>query len=180
MKEAPLQNRYRVLFQDECTFGRISDTRRCWAPAQKRPIVGHQVIREYVYSLAAVCPKDGAISSLIMPWVDAEVMLIFLQHTAQQYPQDYCLMFLDGAGWHRANNLQVPLNMKLLYLPPYSPELNPVEPLWRHLRENYFGNDVFDTLEAVEDRLCDGLKNLSTAPEIVKSITQFDWLKLYV
>lgn len=117
---------------------------------------------------------------MIMPWVNSEVMSVFLHYTAKQFSKDYCLLFLDGAGWHRANDLRVPHNMKLLYLPPYSPELNPVEPLWRHLRENYFGNQVFDSLDAVEDRLCAGLKHLSHAPQTVKSISCFDWLKLYV
>ena len=68
----------RLLFQDESRFGRISDQRRCWAPLPSRPVVGHQVIREYVYVMTAVSPKDGRLSSLVMPWLDSEVMSIFL------------------------------------------------------------------------------------------------------
>ena len=166
----------RVLFQDEGRFGRISDQRRCWAPLPKRPLVGQQVIREFVYSLAAVCPEDGQLASLIMPTVDAEIMSIFLDHTAQIFPGDYCLMFLDGAGWHRAHQLRIPKNIRLLPFPPYSPELNPVEGLWEHPRENYFGNRVLNNLEEVEDILCQGLHHLIHCPELVKSMTNYHWI----
>jgi len=166
----------RVLFQDESRFGRISDQRRCWAPFPKRPVVGHQVIREFVYSLAAVCPEDGQLASLIMPTVNAEIMSLFLDHTAQLFQGEYCLMFLDGAGWHRANELRIPKNIRLLPFPPYSPELNPVEGIWEHLRENYFGNKVLNNLEEAEEILCQGLHHLIHCPGLVKSMTNYHWL----
>lgn len=166
----------RVLFQDESRFGRISDRRRCWGPFPKRPVVGQQVIREFVYSLAAVCPQDGQLASLIMPTVDAEIMSIFLEHTAELFQGDYCLMFLDGAGWHRAGELRIPNTIRLLPLPPYSPEVNPVEGIWDHLRENYFGNRVMNNLEEVEDLLCHALHHLMHRRELVKSMTDYPWL----
>ena len=64
-------------------------------------------------------------TSMILPWVDAKLMSIFLAHSSAQFPNDHCVMLLDGAGWHKANDLVVPANMTLLSLPPYSPELNP-------------------------------------------------------
>ena len=166
----------RLLFQDEASFGRISDRRRCWAPLPTRPIVSHQIVREYVYALAAVCPRDGQLVSLVMPWLDGETTSVFLEHAARQFADEFCVMLLDGAGWHRANDLRVPPNMKLLPLPPYSPELNPVEHIWDHLRENSFKNTAFDSLDDVEDTLCAGLKNLHDNPEMVRSMTSFDWI----
>lgn len=83
---------------------------------------------------------------------------------------------LDGAAWHRAVALRVPSRLRLLPLPPYSPELNPVEHIWEHLRENYFGNRVFPSLGAVVDQLCAGLRDLDQHPEIVKAMTNFDWI----
>jgi hypothetical protein len=141
-----------------------------------RPVVGHQVVREYVYGVAAACPFDGQISSLILPYVDAETMSMFLAQVSQEFADDWNLMFLDGAGWHRAKNLRVPANVRLLPLPPYSPELNPVEHLWDHLRENYFGNETFGTLQEVSDRLCQGFRQLSAQPDLVRSLTCFDWI----
>jgi hypothetical protein len=166
----------RLLFQDEARFGRLSDQRRGWAPWPQRPRVGQQVIREYVYGLVAVSPQDGQLSSLVLPWVDAQTMSIFLAQTAADFPGDYCVMLLDGAGWHRAAALRVPSRLRLLPLPPYSPELNPVEHVWKHLREHYFGNRVFPSLDAVVDQLCAGLRDLDRHPEVVKSTTNFDWI----
>jgi transposase len=166
----------RVLFEDEGCFGRINDQRRCWAPLPKRPEVGQQVVREFVFGLAAVCPHDGRLASLIMPWVDTEVMSIFLAHTAKQFAGEFCLLFLDGAGWHHAHELRVPDSMKLLFLPPYSPELNPVEHVWEYLRENDFGNRVCESLDEVEEVLCQGLRTLINCPELVCSMTNFPWL----
>ena len=165
----------RLLFQDEARFGRISDQRRCWAPLPLRPIVGQQIVRQFVYGLAAVSPLDGELCSLVLPWVDAEAMSLFLAHTAARFPNQYCLMLLDGAGWHRALTLRVPPNMQLLPLPPYSPELNPVEHLWDHLRENYLGNRVFLSLQQVIQQVCRGLKTLHQQPQLVQSMTCFDW-----
>jgi len=108
IRQLPPQARVRLLFQDEARFGCISDERRCWAPWPLRPIVGHQIIREFVYGLAAVSPFDGELSSRVLPWVDSETMSLFLAHTAARFPNDHCLMLLDGAGWHTAAALQVP------------------------------------------------------------------------
>jgi transposase len=62
-------------------------------------------------------------------------------------------MIMDGAGWHKAFSLKVPENMRIVFLPPYSPELYPVEHLWDELREKSFGNLVFDSLDALENHL---------------------------
>lgn len=169
--------RLRLLFQDEARFGRISDRRRCWVPLPMRASVGHQVIREYVYALTAVSPTDGQVTSLVMPWVDSETMSIFLKHTARRFREDFCVMLLDGAGWHRAQALSVPQTMKLIPLPPYSPELNPVEHIWDYLRDYAFGNSTFHSLDQVTSALCRGLKTLYQQPQLVQSMTYFDWLK---
>jgi len=167
----------RLLFQDEGRFGRINDRRRCWAPLPDRPEVGSQIVRQYVYAFAALCPFDGRLASLILPWSNTDTMSIFLRHTAQTFTGEFCIMLLDGAGWHHANALEIPENMALLFLPPYSPELNPVEHIWSHLRDYYFKNRTFTDLDAVEETLMDGLVHLVNTPELVKSMALFSWLK---
>ena len=69
----------------------------------------------------------------------------------------------------------LPDNLRLLFLPPYSPEFNPVEHVWEYLRENHFGNDTFPSLETVGERLATGLRSLAGQPELVRSLTCFDW-----
>jgi len=83
---------------------------------------------------------------------------------------------LDLHGWHRAAELRVPQNMPLLFLPPYSPELNPMEHLWEEIREKQFPNLIFDSMEAVTDRLVQALVWLESHPKLTASITGFDWI----
>lgn len=165
----------KLLFQDEARFGRIQDPRRCWAPTRLRPYVNYQIIREFIYALAAVSPQKGELTSLVMPWIDSVTMSIFLAHVAHTYPDNFLIMLLDKAGWHNAKNLKVPERMKLIFLPPYSPQLNPVEHIWDHLRENYFSNKTFNSLDEVENVLCKGLNDLFNSPETVRSLTNFNW-----
>lgn len=85
-------------------------------------------------------------------------------------------MVVDGAGWHRSGALTLPDNLRLLFLPPYAPELNPVEHLWDELREKHFHNRVFDSLEALEDHLEAALCNLENDIERVHSIVAWPWI----
>jgi len=141
-----------------------------------RPVVDAEHIREYLYAFAAVSPHDGQLSSLITDRVDANTMSIFLAQVAAEYPNDEILMVLDGAGWHHANDLQVPPTMQLLFLPPYSPQLNPVENLWDDLREKHFINRCFSSLTAVRENLCTALRELHYDQQRTKSITGFPWI----
>jgi putative transposase len=164
------------MFQDEARFGRLSDPRRCWAPRGIRPHVSAQLVREFTYAFAAVSPQDGVLESLVLPEVTAETMSLFLAEVAARHPADFILMFLDQAGWHKAKALVVPVNMRLEWLPPYSPECNPVEHLWEEIREKWFANRLFRHLDGVEDTLVTALHTLEQETERIASITGFDWI----
>jgi transposase len=103
-------------------------------------------------------------------------MQIFLDEVSGRHPEDRIVMVLDGAGWHRSKALVVPENMRLLRLPPYSPEPNPVENVWEELREKFFGNVVFDGMDAPGERLLLGLGHLEKHPETTKSISAWSWI----
>jgi len=164
------------MFQDEARFGRINDPRRCWAPLGLRPEVPAQMVREYTYLFGAVSPHDGVLDTLILPEVPAEAMSLFLAEVAQRHPRDYLLLLLDGAGRHRAHDLVVPDHMRLVFLPPYSPELNPAEHVWDEIREKWFPHGVFHSLEGVEDRLAKAALYRESHPARIASITGFDWI----
>jgi transposase len=167
---------FRVMFQDEARFGRINDPRRCWAPKGVRPEVSKQIIREYTYAYAAVSPVDGSCFSLILPSMTGECMSIFLEEVGKHYAEDYILIFLDGAACHKGQKISVPANIKLEVIPPYSPQLNPVENLWEEIREKHFTNLVFDSMNAVEIQLIQALLDLETHPALVRSISSFSWI----
>ena len=164
------------MFQDEARFGRLSDPRRCWAPAPLRPKVGLALIREYTYAYAAVTPEDGALDWMLAPKMDTINMEAFLNHVSQEHPEDFVLMVVDGAPSHRSHQLCVPENMALVRLPPYSPELNPVEHLWEEIREKEFGNQVFDSLGAAIAQAARGLKRLQNSPAALRSLTGWYWI----
>ncbi|NOY81632.1 MAG: transposase [Kiritimatiellaeota bacterium] len=175
--QAPKGMKVRLLFEDEGRFGRISDRRRCWAPLPLRLIVGHQVIRQYMCAVVAHCPFDGRIAGLILSWSDTVTISIFLAHTARQFADGFCIIITDGAGWHRANELRIPDHIRLLFLPPHSPEQNPVEHVWEHLREYHFRNAAFPAPDSVEAALMSGIRSLIGNPELVKSFALFNWIK---
>jgi hypothetical protein len=167
----------RVMFEDEARFGRISDPRRCWAPAGIRPEVNTQIVREYEYAFAALSPHDGTLDTLVLPWANTEAMGIFLAEVSQRHPHEFILMGLDGAGGHRAKRLPVPANVRLIPLPPWSPPLNPVEHRWDEVREKWFSNRVCASRAALEAQLVAALTVLEEDPPRVASLTGFDWIR---
>lgn len=78
----------------------------------------------------------------------------YLDQLSLAYPNDYILLLLDNAAWHRSGTLVIPENIELFPLLPYTPELNPIEQIWEEVREKGFRNEVFDSLRRVVDRLC--------------------------
>jgi transposase len=123
------------MFADEARFGRMNRIRPCWAPLGTRPAVAAQLIREYIYLYGAVSPKDGTYVYLIMPTSNTASFQAFLHVLARRFSRQDILLVVDGAPNHRCGALVVPRNIRLLYLPPYSPELNPKENLWDEIRE---------------------------------------------
>lgn len=164
------------MFQDEARFGRISDVRRCWAPYPIRPLCQAMLTHEYTYAYGAVDVCTGQLDSLILPHVNTDCMQVFLDELSQRYPDERIVMVMDGAGWHRSGALKAPSNVYLLKLPPYAPELNPIEHVWDELREKFFHNRVFESLNALEQQLMAGLNALEKNTETVRSIVSWDWI----
>jgi putative transposase len=139
-----------------------------------RPTVPCHHIREYRYTYGAVEPQTGESFFLVMPYCNTDCMNVFLRELWAAYPNDYILLVADGASWHRSKGLEIPKNIEIFPLPPYTPEMNPIEQIWKELRKRGFRNEIFQTLEKVVDRLCDTICSLS--PATVKSITGRDWI----
>lgn len=155
------QNKKVVLFyQDEGRFGRISNEVACWVDKKETPSIPKQMVREYVYAFSALSPQTGDCFSIISPLCNTNAMSIFLDELSIQYSDYRIIMILDKAGWHRSIDLKIPDNIKLLHLCPYSPELNPVELLWRQIRATYFNNLIFESMDGVCDQLELALKDM--------------------
>ena len=162
------------MFEDEAGFGRINKPKYCWCFPGLRPTVPCHHIREYRYAYGAIEPLTGESCFLVLPYSNTACMNVFLRELSAKYPNDRIILVCDGAAWHRANNLEIPDNIRLIFLPPATPEMNPIEQIWTEIRKLGFKNETFQTLDKVIDRLCDTLCNLST--DIIKSITGRKWI----
>lgn len=164
----------RLMFEDEAGFGRINKPKACWCPKGLRPSVPCHHIREYRYAFGAVEPLTGKSFFLTMPFCNTNCTNVFLDQLSKQYPDDIILLVCDGAAWHRSKTLVIPENILLLSIPPYTPEMNPIEQIWKQIRSMGFKNEVFNTLADVVDRLCETICKLTE--EMVQSITGRDWI----
>jgi transposase len=131
---------------------------------------------QYTYAYGAVSPLDGHFDSLILPHGNTECMQIFLEEVAKRHSDENLILVMDGAGWHKSLQLALPNNLRTLFLPPYSPELNPQEHLWDELREKYFHNQAFHSLSSLENTLATGLLSLENNPRLIHSICSWDWI----
>ena len=162
------------MFQDEAGFGRINKPKRCWCRKGVRPSVPCHHIREYRYAYGAVEPLTGDHFFLVMPYCNTNCMNTFLRELSKAYANDQILLICDGARWHKSNGLEIPDHIHLTFIPPYTPEMNPIEQIWKEIRKRGFRNEIFDTLEKVVDRLCDVIINLPDA--VIRSITGRQWV----
>ncbi len=157
------------MFQDEAGFGRINKPKYCWCEKGIRPNVLCHHIREYRYAYGAVEPYTGNSFFLVMPYSNTDCMNVFLRELSKEYPDDIILLVCDGAAWHKSKTLVVPENIRIFHIPPATPEMNPIEQIWKEIRKRGFRNEVFPTLDKVIDRLCDTICSLSN--QTIRSIT---------
>jgi putative transposase len=164
--------------QDEGRFGRISTPKRAWAPPGMRPKAPRQVIGQSSSVYAAVAPEQGLMTSLILPSAGTEMMNLFLAQLAQDFADYFLVIQVDQAGWHRAKDLKVPENIRLIFQPPSSPEVNPVEHLWEELREKYLHNRVFASLDELIEVLSQALAELTEDKERLRSMMVFPHFRI--
>lgn len=162
------------MFQDEAGFGRINKPKYCWSKKGIRPSVPCYHIREYRYAYGAVEPLTGEICLLVLPYCNTDCMNVFLNYLLKMYPTDRIVLVCDGAAWHKAKALDIPKNIRLVFIPPYTPEMNPIEQIWKEIRMRGFRNEVFKSLDKVMDRLCDTIVSLTS--DVIKSITARKWM----
>ena len=162
------------MFQDEAGFGRINKPKYCWCKKGMRPSVPCHHIREYRYTYGAVEPRTGEAFFLIMPYCNTDCMNVFLKQLSDSYPKDKIVLVCDGAAWHKSKGLSIPHNIRLVFIPPYTPEMNSIEQIWREIRTQGFRNEIFASLDKVVDRLCETIQNLTK--DTIKSITGRNWL----
>jgi len=160
---------------DEARFGQQGTLTRVWAPKGSRPTAVKQTRYEWVYLYAAVEPATGASVALQAPHVDSGTMSVFLRMLSEELGADeHAILLMDQAGWHVSRSLVVPDSITILLIPPYSPELNPIERLWAYMRSHYLSNRAYDDYQHLLQAGADGWRELT--PEMLRSICACDYL----
>ena len=160
-----------VWFSDEARFGQQGTITRIWAPCGSRPRAVRQTKYEWIYVIGSVCPQTGKSSGLLSPYINTEVMNIYLQQFSRELAEDvHAVLIWDQAGFHKTKALKIPKNITLIALPPYSPELNPVENLWHYLRSHYWSNRAYVDYDDLRLAAIDAWQKAALDPEIIKSV----------
>ena len=164
-------------FEDEARVGNQGRVCHRWWPKGERAPGVRQIGYRWAYIFTALRPATGEDFTLVLPRVDARMMDLFLARFAASLPEDvHAVLVLDGAGWHDQRALTCPDNLTLLVLPPYSPELNPVERVWLYLRERFLSLRVLDSTEAVIEACCTAWNALTTEPGRIQSLCAYPWI----
>ena len=161
-----------ILFFDESRFGTKSKTGLAWYEKGSRTSVKVKLGFKNFYLYSSVNSANGDSFTLLLPSVNTDYMNIFLEELAAEIEEDFVLI-MDGAGWHKSKNLIIPKNIQIVLLPPYCPELNPVERLWKYIKDNVIRNKIFETLLELELTVCEFVRNLSA--DIVKSVCGYNY-----
>jgi transposase len=165
--------------------GRQRTVSPCGRPQvwQRRPARSNRTCRlicgqsQSAWIIGAVCPARDTGVALVLTRLDTAAMNLFLAELSQAVAAGaHGIVLMDKAGWHTAGDLVVPKNLSLVFLPPYSPELNPIERLWLHLRDNRLTHRVFRTTEDIIDGCCNAWNWLLGETGRIRSLCSYPWL----
>ena len=161
---------------DEARFGQKGRVCHRWFTRGQRPPGLCDQRYTWTHLFGAVRPATGDGFALVLPQVSTAAMSTFLGKFAATLAEDeHAALVLDRAGWHRAKKLAVPSNVTLVWLPPYSPQLNPLERLWLFLRERHLSHRLLEDYDAIVDALCRAWNALT--PERIRSLTRYPYLE---
>ncbi len=149
-----------LFFQDESRFGLFTRNGKALTAKGVKPICPFHQIFKTLYLFGAFSPINGDKFLLEMPHCNAANFQVFLNDFLLQNPTEFKIMVLDNGAFHKAKTLKIPENIALLFLPPYSPELNPAENIWAILKRK-FTNRLYNTLEEVSEFITEATNSLS-------------------
>ena len=132
---------------------------------------------DYLYVLGAACPATGQTVGLLAPQLNTTTVNTFFREFEKEVdPNVHVVMFWDQAGFHTANELKVPANLTLIPLPPYSPELNPIENLWHYLRAHHWSNRTYANYDELLDAATAAWRASCLNNELIKTVCNCTYL----
>ena len=156
-----------LYFQDESRFGLMSHIGRCITARGVRPVISyqHRFLTTYLYG--SYSPIDGDSFVWEMNGTSIDIFKRYLQDFSKQRPNEYKIVVIDNARFHLIAPDEIPGNIYLLNIPPYTPELNPAEQIWQYIKTRY-KNQLFSTMQDLKKWLCDMVRRMQ--PETIMSI----------
>ena len=167
-----------IWFTDEARVGQQGTLTRVWAKRGSRPRAPRDRRFEWAYLFGEICPERSVGAAIVMLEVNMAAMNEHLAEISRCVSVGaIALLVLDGAGWHSSARLDVPDNIVLLPLPPYAPELNPMENVWEFMRSNFLNHRVWDGYDAIIEACCNAWNKLMQMTERIASLTRRAWAK---
>jgi hypothetical protein len=161
-----------IYFQDESRFGLLTVQRRILTVKGVKPLMPYQHKFKNFYLFGAFSPVTGTHFTLELPKCNTDCFQLYLDEFSQCQCDEFKIVFLDNGAFHKSKDLKIPPNIQLVFIPPYSPELNPAEKMWRYLKDK-IANQIFKTLDDLSEHLASIIVNINS--ETIKSITAFDY-----
>ena len=161
-----------LYFQDESRFGLMTHVGRCITAVGVKPIVKYKHAFKNTYLYGSFSPIDGDMFVYEIEGTTSEIFYKYLCALSEHRPNELKILVIDNAGFHSMKNYNIPENIKLIRIPPYSPELNPSEKMWAYIKQ-FYKNRVFDNIENVKSWLSEFIKERINQ-KIVKRITHME------
>lgn len=163
-------------WQDEARIGQKNNLVRVWARKGTRPCQPADQRYKSAYLFGAICPARGTGAAVMMPRANTHAMQLHLEAISDTVATGaHAAVLMDRAGWHTTLKLNIPDNITIILLPSKSPELNPVENIWRYMRQNWLSARVFADYNAILDAGCDAWNKLIDQPQTITSIGMRKW-----
>ncbi len=165
-----------VWWQDEARVGQRGTLSRQWATKGTRPRIIRQQQYQNTYIYGAVCPEKDNSCGLVLPSASTGMMQIHLEEISKQVDSGFhAIVMMDQASWHTTEALVIPENISIMPLPPYSPELNPVEQVWQQLRRKFLSNRTFKDYDDVVQSCCDAWNCFCNEDGVIDNLCYRSW-----
>ena len=160
-----------LYFQDESRFGLMTKQKRVLVSKGVKPIAQYQHSYQWLWLWGCFSPVNGHSFYWETPLVSNDIFENFLKDFSNQNPRELKIVIIDNAGFHASQNIAIPENIKLIRIPPYTPELNPAEKVWQWMKAKT-AMKLFKDVKTLQKKITEMVNQLS--PELIKSITAYE------
>ncbi|TGV00181.1 IS630 family transposase [Flavivirga rizhaonensis] len=156
-----------LYFQDETRFGLMTKQKRVLVSKGIKPIGQYQHSYKWLWLWGCFSPINGQSFYWETPLVSNSIFEGFLDAFSKQNPKEFKIIIMDNAGFHACQNIIIPKNIKLIRIPPYTPELNPAEKVWQWMKSKT-AMKLFNDMERLQEKITEMVNQLN--PKLIKSI----------